>query len=264
MFEVDDVAILRRALFDDINEDWFAEHPYGPAFKSSFGACERHMPPRVYSRYRQEWQNWFPSLTEENWYRDRGLVPDIDTYLPLRRISVALLPSIVCLEYVLGLDLTDIVSADPTLEEARLVAVDHAMLVNDLCSFRGEYFRNDHFNTVSVLMHAHGCSLQEAINENCEMIRFANAKLVDLCGELRMRYALYADMLEYISALMRYCAGNLRWSLETPRYNGRGFGWNGLRSGIATLIPDATIIEEESVAQKPVSFSPPRGLSALG
>lgn len=67
-----------------------------------------------------------------------------------------------------------------------------------------------------------------------------------LSGSLRRRYAAHPQSTQlhgYIDALGAFCAGNLRWSLETSRYNGHGYGWNGLRSGTVTLHPHQTIIE---------------------
>ena len=53
-------------------------------------------------------------------------------------------------------------------------------------------------------------------------------------------------MRAYIDGCYQFSAGNLRRSLETARYNGHGYAWNGLRAGIATLHPQRAIIDLEA------------------
>ncbi|ATL69228.1 terpene synthase [Nocardia terpenica] len=243
MFEVDDVAFLQGALFEGISEDWYADHPYGPAFTDIYGVLKQKMPAAVYRRYRQDWRDWFTATLEENKYRQRDEIPCIRTFLPLRRVSVGLRPYIVCIEYVLGLDLTELLALDRELRRAKLVAVEHAMLVNDLFSFRWESFHGDYSSIVAVLVFADGHTLQEAVDITCGRIREADIELGRLSDILRLRYAEQPLMQIYIDAINAFCAGNLRWSLETSRYNGHAQGWNGLRSGILTLYPDRTVIE---------------------
>jgi hypothetical protein len=109
-FEVDDLAVIQQALFGEIVDAQVADHPYGPAYADVFAKFERNMPERVYRRYRQTWQDWFGAVLQENDYRQSLRVPDFDTYLGVRRISVGLLPYIVTAEYVLDLDLTDLLA----------------------------------------------------------------------------------------------------------------------------------------------------------
>jgi hypothetical protein len=242
MFEVDDVAFLQRALFHEVATDWAADHPYQRAFTDIWGTLEGRMPEGIYKRYRQEWQDWFSYTLKENIFRDRGEIPDLETYLSIRRISVGLRPYIVCIEYILDFELT---IEDPDLTAVKLAAVEHAMLVNDLFSYRWECFKGDYFNVIAPLLHVHGYSLQEAIDFACEKIAEADQTRTQLSTALRHRYANHpsgAQLHAYFDALGAFCAGNLRWSLETSRYNGHGYGWNGLRTGIITLDREHTII----------------------
>ncbi|MEU1171035.1 terpene synthase family protein [Streptomyces microflavus] len=241
MFEVDDAALVEHALVADVTGNRVADHPYGAAFADIFGSLRREMPERVYHRYRRSWMDWFASVSQENRFRGTMTAPDLEGYLRVRRTSVGLLPTVVTAEYVLGLDLTEQLAADPDLRRAGVLAVEHAMYVNDLYSFRGESFKGDYFNAVSVLRRAHGLNLQEAVDEIGGRIGEADTALAELSGLLRSRYpdpALHA-YLDQVNAL---CSGNLRWSMETTRYNGRGNTWNGLRSGRVTLHTDRTTI----------------------
>jgi hypothetical protein len=248
MYEVDDTNLLERALFEQIVTSMDGNHSYGQAFSNALKSLREDMSETFYQRYLQSWRQWFAYTLKENEWRSRNEIPDIDTYLPIRRISVAGRPPLIGLEYVLGLDLTELMQSDPQLQEAVLAVGEHAMLVNDLFSFRKECFKGDYCNLITCLMHVHGHSLQESIEITCEKIRDVDENLSQLCAILRHRYSTHPQMEKlspYINSLPLFCAGNLRWSLETSRYHGYGYVWNGLRSGIVTLYPDRTIIELE-------------------
>ena len=241
MFEVDDIAVLQQALFGNIADAWVSDHPYGAAFADVFGTFERNMPERLYQRYRQTWRDWFDVVLTENSYRRSRQLPDFDTYLGLRRVSVGLLPYIVTAEYVLDLDLTDLLAADPDLARAGDLAVEHGMFVNDLFSCRTECLKGDYFNAVGVLLHSSVPALQHAVDLICNHIKQADHERAELGQRLRRKYPA-AAMHAYLDTLDDFCAGNLRWSLETTRYNGTGNAWNGLRTGHVTFHHDHTAI----------------------
>ncbi|WP_232535586.1 terpene synthase family protein [Nocardia terpenica] len=241
MFEIDDVALLQQPLFMEIAADWVADHPYGEAFSSAFGTLERHMPSGVYRRYRKDWQDCFVGWMREYEYSDRKEIPDIHTCLEIRRLSVGLTPHITAAEYVNQLDLTELVLGDREMLIAKHTAVEHAMLVNELLSFRKEYYDYEYINLVASLIHVHDFSLQEAFDFISALIEDADRKLAVLIQILRLRYPFVPS--SYFDTLNSICAGNLRWSFETSRYNGSTYGWNGLRSGWLSLYPHQTIID---------------------
>ncbi|KZM72627.1 terpene synthase [Nocardia terpenica] len=243
MFEVDDLAMLRHAAFDGIAADWVADHPYGPAFADIWATLRDDMPEQVFRRYQQGWQDCFRGILAEHDYIDRGILPDFDTYLDIRRLSFGFRPLLAAGEYVHGLDLSPLIHTDPDLERAQRATLMHALLVNDLLSFRKEYTQGDLFNIVAVLIHTHDQQVQTALNITGELIRRADAELADACATLRRRYLPLPHLQLYLTTLNSLCAGNLRWSLETPRYHGSGYGWNGLRGGTIALDPDRTVLE---------------------
>ncbi|ATL69182.1 terpene synthase [Nocardia terpenica] len=246
MFDVDDLALLRRALFEDVAADWIAadwvaDHPYGPAFVNIWSTLKRSMPEGVYSRYRQGWQDLFIGWLMEYEFRDRGEIPDVDTYQAIRQLSIGMRSFPPGAEYVHDFDLTELLRKDPDLADVGEVAVYHTALVNDLLSFRKEYFQGEYCNIIISLMQA-GHDLQEAVDITGEKIREADTDLARLCDILRLRYTWLPQVQIYLDTINSICAGNLRWSYETTRYHGRGYGWNGLRSGNFTMDPDRTII----------------------
>ncbi len=247
MFEVDDVALLQRGLFDEIDANWEnGQHPYGRAFHDIWTTLEQRMPEGVYRRYREAWQNWFAGAQQENKLRATAEIPDLETYLQVRRSNVGLRPYITCIEYVLDLDLTQDLQDDEELASVKDLAVEHAMLVNDVYSARWECFNDDYFNVVATLIRAHDKPLQTAIDQSAALIEKADTALTDTVTRLRRRYASAGpkgrDITAYLDAIGSFCAGNFRWSCETSRYNGTGYGWNGLRTGTVTLHPERTVI----------------------
>ncbi|MEG8184410.1 terpene synthase [Nocardia terpenica] len=243
MFEVDDLALLQHTAFGEIAAEWPADHPYGPAFADILATLRNDMPDQVFHRYQQGWRDCFRGILAEHDYIDQGILPDFDTYLDIRQLSFGFQPLLAAGEYVHGLDLSALTDTDPDLERAQRAALMHALLVNDLLSFRKEYTHGELFNVVAVLTHTHHQQLQTALNITGELIRSADAELADACATLRRRYLPLPQVQLYLTTLNSLCAGNLRWSLETTRYHGTGFGWNGLRSGTLVLDPEHTIPE---------------------
>jgi hypothetical protein len=62
------------------------------------------------------------------------------------------------------------------------------------------------------------------------------------CCSKSWRWSPNSNPTTSIDAVNAFCAGNLRWSLETTRYIGHGNAWNGLRSGNVTMDAQRTTI----------------------
>ncbi|MBB5780519.1 class I SAM-dependent methyltransferase [Nonomuraea jabiensis] len=129
---------------------------------------------------------------------------------------------------------------DVVVHHQRMEALD---LVNDLFSCRAEWLKGDYFNAAGVLLHGHAANLQAAVDLICDRIRQADQVLSALGDRLRHRYR-DPDLRACLDTLDDFCAGNLRWSLETTRYNGTGIAWNGRRTGRVTFHHDQTAITE--------------------
>ncbi|MEU9256367.1 terpene synthase family protein [Streptomyces sp. NPDC048270] len=108
-------------------------------------------------------------------------------------------------------------------EQLDRLTAHHCCLVNDLYSFRKEW--NDrngkkaHVQAVSVLQHAYGLGLQEALDRLVEKIGETERKIF----ALRSRWALTAEADEYCDRLEDISAGNLRYHQISPRFHGSGF-----------------------------------------
>jgi hypothetical protein len=246
MFEVDDISLLRPEMFDQVAADWTSSgHPFGPAFADVFGTFEREMAPRVYERYRAAWRAWYGPLMQELWFRKSLRIPDLETYLPLRRYTIGVYPYIVAAEYVLDHDLTDLLAADPDFARAGDAVVDHIMLVNDLFSVRNEAHGGEPFNAVLITLHHNGGRLQHAIDLVRDLIADAYDTLTEVSRTLRSRYPEPA-VHSYLDTLDAMCAGNLCWYRSSSRYHGSANPWNGIRTGTVTLHHDRTAMAPAS------------------
>ena len=240
MVSIDDLSDLRRIDFDDISNGGSSDR-YGRAFSVAFGVLRAHMTDTVYERYVQSWKDVFASGAKEHSLRARNEIPDIDTYLRIRSVTAGAGPYITGAEYALDIDLTDLFGEDPAFRAVQNLVAENFVLVNDLFSFRKELFKGDPINIVASLMSVHGHDLQGAVEFVCDRITSTDRALNQGCRELRSLYAGHprgAQVDAYLVTLQTICSGNFRWSLETTRYHGCGYVWNGLRSGIVTLNPN--------------------------
>ncbi|MNQ18223.1 (+)-caryolan-1-ol synthase [compost metagenome] len=232
IIDCDDLAQLKTALFDQIAEGQ-ASDPHSLAFADVWSTFRKNAPTEaLYRRIRSAWRDWLDAVATENRLRRGGNVPDVETVLHLRQTSVGLRPYFIAVEYVLDADLSDI-TQDPDALRAVEAGITHIELVNDLYSYRKEYFHDDSINTVAALRRFHGFSLQDAIDRVYGRLHELNRELEALTCTLSERYARHPDgtrARQCFDAYRSLVAGNVQWHLETPRYNGRGYVWDGRRS----------------------------------
>ncbi|MFF1411212.1 terpene synthase family protein [Streptomyces sp. NPDC058289] len=245
-FACDDLALVEHALFGDLGRD--DGHGWVAAFTSAFGTVEAQMPPKLWKQFHSAWRDWYTATCEENALRRARQIPDLDTYLPLRRRSVALDGYLLYLEYALGLTtLTDLRETDPDLDAVRRHAVDHCMLTNDLYSFRKEASGGEHANAVSILIAQDRTgSLQTAMDTLTAMIAHAGQALGEASDALQERYAGCTEVQRYVNGLWDFVAANLFWSLDSPRYSGAGSAWNGLRAAQMVMAQGRTVTIESA------------------
>ncbi|MEY9876161.1 hypothetical protein ABH931_005671 [Streptacidiphilus sp. MAP12-33] len=144
-----------------------------------------------------------------------------DAYLAARYADSAFDLVGVAIEHGLGLpDLTRLqASADATAwAELHRACFVHTILVNDLLSFRKEYFAGEPMNALAVLRDAEGLTLQEAADTVCARIAAAEENFHAAAGTLRADGAPATDT--YLTAWELMLSGNLVWSLACPRYHG--------------------------------------------
>ncbi|MEY9848105.1 hypothetical protein ABH940_005206 [Streptacidiphilus sp. BW17] len=154
-----------------------------------------------------------------------------DAYLAARRADSAIDLVGVAIEHGLGLDLDltvrqvarEVADAGaagglPTWEEFHNACFRHTILVNDLLSFRKEFFGGEPMNAVTVLCEQEGLPLQQAVDAVC--IRIARAEADFLSSARALRELGTPELDAYLTAWELMLSGNLVWSLGCPRYHG--------------------------------------------
>lgn len=171
-----------------------------------------------------------------------GSVTDFDTSLQAHMGSSLGWPVMLMIEYGLGIDASHELDTCPVLHRAVELAIQHALLVNDLFSYRKELFQGDAaLNLISVFRDHENLTLQQAVDRLCDRI----------LGTERELYAAHDAVLAspagnqphvraYLHALEMFCTGYVRWCFISQRYNGPGHTGSAIPSGIMTLYPDRT------------------------
>ncbi|MFM0069130.1 terpene synthase family protein [Paraburkholderia aspalathi] len=236
-FAIDDLSLLQQVLPGDIASGLADEHPYSRAFSDIWGILSRSMPTTLYRRYSRHWQLWFDSVLRENELKEQGKILDMDAYLALRRANVGALTYMIFAEYLHDLDFSDYAD-DPDLMRAQQAVEEYCLLVNDLYSYRKECSAGQGFNILASLTRLHGLSMQQAVDVVCARISAADQLRKELCDLLYDRYSSLFDteqLQTYLNTLGTICAGVLRWTLESPRYECDDYRWEWKRTREITV-----------------------------
>lgn len=154
---------------------------------------------------------------------------DLDSYLCWRKTDFAceVIPALV--EYSADADLSDIYETD-VLGRFHTACFEHAVLVNDLFSYRKEFLRGEESNALIVLTRA-GADIQLAADTVCERVNRAETAFWSLGDALRTQWPEIPRFPAYLDAFARQLGGNLAWSMNTPRYHGEDHQWSDIIPG---------------------------------
>ncbi|WP_143261644.1 hypothetical protein [Allokutzneria sp. NRRL B-24872] len=181
-------------------------HPELDVLTRGMQHAQRALGPRLFAQLLSGVEQWANSMapTASGW-------ADLDTYLQLRRADFGFDAIRVMVDHAAGIDL-DEHRTSPLLDELLAACFEHALFVNDLFSYRKETQAGDGRNAVSVLLSTAGMTPQAAVDVVCERITAAERTFADL--------GAHADIAQYATFWRHVLAGNLAWSMTTPRYNG--------------------------------------------
>jgi hypothetical protein len=107
---------------------------------------------------------FFQAVAQQAIDRKRGLVPDLESYISLRRDTSGCKPCWALIEYANNLDIPDEVMESPSLLALGEAANDLVTWSNDIFSYNVEQARGDTHNMICVVMREQGLSLQEAVD----------------------------------------------------------------------------------------------------
>jgi hypothetical protein len=196
------------------------------------------LPPPLASRTRRSLRTYLESTRQEGSFRNVGTFPDFDAYLLGRTESVAIRFFMNLVEGGMGLIMDE--DAYQEAERARMHALEHIALANDLLSFRKEHYAGDYMNAVGVMRANEDLSLQECIDRICSTIDACEAAFIETARALK-RTTSHRAMNDYLRSWAWAIAGNQHWNHISTRYHGEHFQWNGLKSGTVTLTAELTL-----------------------
>jgi len=191
--------------------------------------------PLVQQRFIDSFADFFTAVEQQSRDRKRGIIPDLESYITLRRDTSGCRPVFVLIEYAAGIELPDEVFNHPVIQEMTVATNDLVTWSNDIFSYNKEQATGDTHNMVAILMAQHGLALQDSIDfvgQLCDatIARFETGRAtLPTWGP-----QIDADVQKYVQGLQDWIIGSLHWSFETERYfakNGRAVR----RSGVVRL-----------------------------
>ena len=147
----------------------------------------------------------------------------IASYVHNRRDSTAMDAYLLLIPYAMGLRLSPAVKAHPLTRALELCCSDYAGILNDVISFPAEFASGGGCHLIRILCQTHRIGVQEAlylahdIGQTCLTELDECTDLIDLIDDLDEQDR--DDLHRYADGLRKFCAGAIRWYIETPRYN---------------------------------------------
>ncbi|KAG2118380.1 isoprenoid synthase domain-containing protein [Suillus clintonianus] len=165
---------------------------------------------------------------------DSTCIPDLETYVDLRRNASGLRMVFHLIEYAGGLNLSERASSHPILNKLTDQACDLIAWSEDAVSCAKGMTPSSRLNIVPVLMKDRNCSFGSALTYVGTLVKqsadafLATERLFAACVDPAV---MNDDTRRYVRGLRDCIAGSVNWLYETERYLGtkgnevRAFGW---------------------------------------
>ncbi|KAJ7193850.1 terpenoid synthase [Mycena pura] len=178
--------------------------------------------PGTQARFKEAMALFFEAVNVEAKQRDTDAIPDLESFIALRRDTSGCKSCWVLIEYGLDIDLPDYVVADPVMQALNKSTNDLVTWSNDIYSYNVEQARGDTHNMVVILMTHHGHSLQGAIDFAGGLCRQAIDAFQRDRAALPSWGPAVDDMVRrYVRGLEAWMVGSIHWSFMTERYFGK-------------------------------------------
>ncbi|KAJ6588973.1 isoprenoid synthase domain-containing protein [Mycena capillaripes] len=170
--------------------------------------------PGAQQRFIETFDFFFQSVTQQAQDRAAGVIPDLESYIALRRDTSG--------KYANNLDIPDEVMEHPLIASLGEAANDLVTWSNDIFSYNVEQAKGDTHNMIPVVMHEQGLDLQAAVDFVGEMCK----QSIDRFNEDRAQLPSWGpkidrDVAVYVDGLANWIVGSLHWSFMSERYFGK-------------------------------------------
>ncbi|TBU21706.1 terpenoid synthase [Dichomitus squalens] len=173
-------------------------------------------------RFIETFELFFRAVTQQAKDRASGNIPDLESYIAMRRDTSGCKPCWALIEYANNLDLPDWVMEHPVVLGLGEAANDLVTWSNDIFSYNVEQANGDTHNMIVIVQHHEKLELQEAIDYVGDLC----LGCIDRFDALRKALPSWGPEIDeqlnvYIDGLSDWMIGNLVWSFETERYFGK-------------------------------------------
>jgi len=202
-----------HAALDSPRDHLHHEDPLVAGFADSMVRLYSFLPGTWNARFARHFHTVIEAYDREFRNRTEGIIPSVEEYLALRRLTFAHWIWTDLLEPAAGLELPDAVRKHPAYRRAALLSQEFAAWYNDLCSLPKEIAGDEVHNLGISLVKHDGLTLEEAVTE-------VRRRVEESISDFRVaeREALeFADSLadgtvsgKELSAAVRACVCNMR------------------------------------------------------
>ncbi len=212
-------------VLEEGNSDASDTRSYAPG--GAIAAAMQNLWRQTYPRMSPEWRQRFAGhitiyLTaygKETANRIRNYIPDVASYVQLRREAGAVQIALDLLEFGYHIHLPIEIYRGSEFQELYLATVDVVCWCNDIVSIEKEMAHGEVSNLVFSIRQTYGLSWQDAINYANRM----NTERVQHFIQASQHLPTYPpeierDLNKYLEGMRSWMRGNIDWSAETLRY----------------------------------------------
>ncbi|KAJ6622898.1 isoprenoid synthase domain-containing protein [Mycena sp. CBHHK59/15] len=215
-------ALWFSRLYRPTQEQPTEEMNAGKLARDFWSRCIPNAGEGTQARFKETLEMFFEAVNVQAQLRDTGIVPDLESYIALRRDTSGCKPCWALIEYALDIDLPDFVVEDPVIMALNQSTNDLVTWSNDIFSYNVEQSRGDTHNMIVILMKYHGHTLQSAVDYVGELCRLT----IDTFMRDRENISSWGPEVDamverYVEGLEAWIVGSLHWSFMTERYFGR-------------------------------------------
>ncbi|AUS99218.1 terpene synthase [Nostoc sp. CENA543] len=164
-------------------------------------------------------EDYLHGCMQEAINRSQKNVPDIDTYIQLRRSTGAMEPLFELIEFTNHLTIPKILKEYEKLKRLKDMTNNIVCWCNDIFSAPKEMASNDVHNLVLVLHYQQGLSLNEAFQRAAKMHDEEIRNMLDIEAAIpTFSTSADAELAKYISGLHSWIGGHLNWYSLSKRY----------------------------------------------
>lgn len=189
------------------------------AFANVGHRLRQRMPQAWVRRFAHDVQEYVEGTVWEAQNRAQGNVPDVASYMRMRRLAGALYPYFDFADMTEQIELPIHIRKHPIVERLTMMAGNIVVWANDIFSLEKELRHGDVHSLVIVMQRQHQLTWQAAIDQAAELHNLEVSNFIELATRLPVFGPTIDEPLQrYIDVLRSWMRGNIDWSCETGRY----------------------------------------------